>query len=200
VPEMVFVNEKENLFALSLMDIKSGKSLRDEMKPDLPDSYYDREHLLYGSADAPHKVVVFSDPRCPFCMEYVPELIKDAKANPKKFALYYYHMPLKRLHPVSETLTLAMEALQKKGRKEDALRMYALKINYRLKDPKKILDIVKKQLNIDLSTEDINRDDVKAAVKSDIEKGTRMMIHGTPTVFFDGRFDRSRILYKNILK
>ncbi len=199
VPESVFVNEKANIASLSLIDLKGGNELKELIKPNIPKSYYDKAHFVAGNENAPHKIVIFTDPQCPVCLEYFPPFIKDIKSNPEKFALYYYHMPLK-IHPVSKTLSLAMEYLQQHGRIDEALSFYNLKIDYRLTDQKKILDIVKKQLGISLKVEDINRPEIAKAIKSDYEKALKMMVRGTPTVFFDGKYDRKRQAYKSAIQ
>ncbi len=195
-PETIFVNEKANLAATDLFDLSTGKNLKRTMKPDLPESYYDDKHLIYGNKNAKHKIVLFSDPDCPFCREDVPKIIEDVKKNPDKLALYYYHMPLLKLHPVSDVLTRIMEVLQKQGKIDDAFKMYKLRINYRETNATKILSEVKKQFGLDISEDEISKKEIKDAVKSDTDKGTRMMINGTPTVYFDGKYDNSRIQYK----
>jgi len=195
-PETIFVNEKAGLATMDMFNVQSGSSYRRSMKPDLPESYYNDAHLLFGDKDAEHKITIFSDPDCPFCREDVPKIIEDVKKNPKKLALYYYHMPLLKLHPVSDTLTRIMEVLQKQGKIEDAFKMYKLKINYRERNATKILAEVKKQFKLDISEDAINKKEIKDAVQADVDKGTRMMINGTPTVYFDGKYDKSRLAYK----
>jgi predicted DsbA family dithiol-disulfide isomerase len=195
-PETIFVNEKAGFASMDIIQIGSGKSLRRSIKPDLPASYYDDTHLIYGDKNASHKVTIFSDPDCPFCREDVPKIIADAKKYPKKIALYYYHMPLLKLHPVSDVLTRIMEVLQKQGRVDDAFKMYQLKINYRETNATKILAEVKKQFGIEITEEAINKQEIKDAVKADTDKGTRMMVNGTPTIYYDGLYDQSRIAYK----
>jgi protein-disulfide isomerase len=197
---MVFINTKENLAAMSLIDMKTGRDLRDSIKPEMPASFYDKKHLVAGNPDAPNKIVVFSDPQCPFCIGYLPGLLKNVKAHPDKVALYYYHMPLLRLHPVSDTLTKVMEYLQGQGRAEEAMKMYSLKINPGEKNEKKILAAVKKQLGIDVSPEQINTPEIKASIKEDMKKASSMMVRGTPTVYFNGKYDASRDAYKKVLK
>ena len=200
IPEMIFANPKENLVSMKLIDAKTGRDLSRSIKPDLPESYYDDAHLIAGNKNAPHKMVVFSDPQCPFCKGFVPGMLKEVKDHPDKVAVYYYHMPLLRLHPVSDALTRAMEVLNRQGRKDEAMKLYGLKINPRLKNEDRILAEVKKQLNIDISKEDINKDEIKKAVKADVDAGTRMMVRGTPTVYFDGKYDAGRSQYKKYLK
>ncbi len=198
-PETIFVNEKSGLATLNMFNATSGKSYRRTMKPDMPASYYDDAHLLYGDKNAPHKLVIFSDPDCPFCRKDVPGIIDDVKKNPTKLALYYYHMPLLKLHPVSDVLTRIMEVLQKQGKVDEALKMYKLKINYRETNATKILAEAKKQFGINLTEAEINKAEIKDAVKADSLKGTNLMISGTPTVYYDGKFDNSRIQYKSAI-
>ena len=200
IPEIVFVNPKEELAAMSLIDLKTGQALRNTIKPKMPQSFYDKKHLVAGNANAPHKIVVFSDPQCPFCLGYLPGLLKDVRANPDKVALYYYHMPLERLHPVSKTLTVAMEHLQSQGKVDEAMKFYKLKIDPRETNETKILSEIKKQLDIDLKPEDINKPEYREAVKADMKKAASMMVRGTPTVYFDGKYDPSRSKYKKFLK
>ena len=200
VPEMVFVNSKDQLAAMSLIDMKTGRDLRNEIKPSMPADFYDKKHLVAGKADAPHKIVVFSDPQCPFCLDYMPGLLKDVRAHPDKVALYYYHMPLVRLHPVSEVLARVMEHLQSQGKSDEAMKLYQLKIDPRLTDEKKILAAIKQQLGIDLKPEDIDKPEYKKAVQEDMKKAASMMVRGTPTIYFDGKYDAGRNEYKKYLK
>ncbi len=198
-PETIFVNEKAGLATMDMFELRSGKSLRRSIKPDLPNTYYDDAHLLYGDKNAPHKLVIFSDPDCPFCRHDVPKIIADVKKNPTKLALYYYHMPLVKLHPVSGVLTRIMEVLQRQGKNDDAMKMYTLKINARENKAPKVLAAVKKQFGIDIPQSAIDDKAIKDAVQSDIDRGTHMMVNGTPTIYYDGQYDNSRIQYKAAL-
>ncbi len=195
-PETIFVNEKAGLATMNMFDAQTGKNFRRSIKPDLPESYYDDAHLLYGNKNAKHKITIFSDPDCPFCREDVPKIIDDVRKHPDKLALYYYHMPLLKLHPVSDVLTRIMEVLQKQGKVDDAFKMYKLKINYRETNATRILAEVKKQFGIDITEAQINDPEIKKAVQADVDKGTRMMVNGTPTVYYDGKYDKSRLAYK----
>ena len=199
-PEMVFVNDKASLVTMNLYDLKNHKQIGTNFRPDVTEDYYNNTHLIAGKKDAKHKLVVFSDPKCPFCQQHVPAIYKSVKENPDTFALYYYHMPLVRIHPVSKILTRVMEVLQKQGKFDDAMKMYSLNIPINEKDPKKVLAAVKKQYNIDITEAQINDPEIKKAIKNDTEKATRVMLKGTPTVYLDGKYDPDITSYKKYIK
>ncbi|WP_297525294.1 DsbA family protein, partial [Sulfurovum sp.] len=157
-------------------------------------------HLLFGNKDAKHKLLVFSDPECPFCRDVVPGIMKAAKENPQQIALYYYHLPLLRIHPVSGTLTRIMHVAQSEGKKDMVQKMYTLKINPRETDTKKIIAAVKKQTGYDITEDKIKSDEVTKALEADAKAAGRMMVTGTPTVYVDGKWDKMRNGYKKFIK
>ena len=203
-PETIIVNEKESLVATlstpGLYDYKQKKNLGSDIRPILGNDYYQDSHLIAGKKDAKHKLVVFSDPKCPFCMKYVPQIYKDVKEHPDTFALYYYHMPLLRLHPVSKTLTKAMEVLQKQGKIDDAMKMYNINIDYKETNETKILDAINKQFNLKLTKDEINKPEILEQLKKDKEMAESVMLRGTPTVYLDGKFDKEVTSYKKFIK
>ncbi len=199
-PETIFVNEKEGVTSMALYNMKEHKVVGKDLRPSIGDDYYKDSHLIAGKKDAPHKLVVFSDPQCPFCIQNVPGIFKDVKANPDKFALYYYHMPLTRIHPVSDTLTKVMEVLQKQGKIDDAMKMYSLNISPSEKNATKILDAVKKQFKIEVSEAEINKPEIAKQIKEDVDMATNVMLKGTPTVYLDGKFTPEVTKYKKLLK
>jgi glutaredoxin len=198
VPETMFI--KDGLITGHLVNLKTGRDYRIEIKPSVPESMYDDAHLLYGNKDAKHKIIVFSDPMCPFCQEVVPEIMKAAKEHPDTIALYYYHLPLLRIHPVSDALTRVMHVAQKEGKHDVVEKMYSLKISPREKDIKKILPAVKKQTGYSVTEAQVNAKEVKDALKADESAAAKMMVSGTPTVYIDGKWDKMRDGYKKLIK
>jgi protein-disulfide isomerase len=198
VPEMMFV--KDGLITGHLVNIKNGRDYRNEIKPTVPEKMYDDAHLLFGNKDAAHKIIVFSDPMCPYCQEVVPKIMKAAKEHPDQIALYYYHLPLLRIHPVSGVLTRIMHAAQTEGKKDVVEKMYSLKINPRENNMKKILDEVKKHTGYEISMDKANSKELKTALKADEDAAGRMMVNGTPTVYIDGQWDKMRDGYKKLIK
>jgi protein-disulfide isomerase len=197
-PEMIFV--KDGMATGHLVDLKTGRDYRNEIKPTVPVSMYNDEHLLFGNKNAKHKILIFSDPQCPFCQDIVPEIFKAARENPTKLAVYYYHLPLLRIHPVSDVLTRVMHVAQHEGKANMVEKIYSLKIDAGETDVTKILAAVKKHANYVVTPAQIDAEKVKAAIKADAAAAGQMMISGTPTIYIDGQWDKMRNGYEKLIK
>jgi len=197
-PEMMFI--KDGLITGHLVNQKTGNDYRNEIKPTVPESMYNNAHHLFGNKNAEHKVLIFSDPQCPFCQEIVPEIFKAAKENPTKLVVYYYHLPLLRIHPVSDVLTRVMHVAQHEGKMDIVEKIYSLKIDPREKNVSKILAAVKKHTNYNVTAAQIDAKKVKDAIMSDENAAAKMMVAGTPTIYLDGQWDKMRNGYKKFIK
>jgi hypothetical protein len=197
-PEMMFV--KDGLITGHLVNLKTGDDYRDSIKPSVPASLYNDAHLIFGNKDAIHRVLIFSDPQCPFCQDTVPPIFKAAKENPTKIAIYYYHLPLLRIHPVSDVLTRIMHVAQHEGKMDMLEKIYSLKINAKETDITKILAAVQAHAGYSVSAEKVNAPDVVKAIKADEKIAGQMMVSGTPTIYIDGVWDKSRDGYKALIK
>ena len=196
-PEMMFV--KDGLITGHLVNLKTGNDYRNEIKPTVPSSMYDDAHLLFGNKNAKHKILVFSDPMCPFCRDTVPGIMKAAKDNPNNIAVYYYHLPLLRIHPVSDMLTRIMHVAQEEGKTDVVEKIYSLKIKPQETNATKILSAVKSQTGYSVSASKIEEKSVKDALKADADAAGKMMVTGTPTVYIDGEWDKMRDGYKKLV-
>ncbi|NOZ90688.1 MAG: DsbA family protein [Epsilonproteobacteria bacterium] len=197
VPETIFV--KDGFVAPTLIDMKTGNDYKSMLKPELKSDIYDEKHLVAGNKNAKHKIVIFSDPKCPFCQEKVPEIYEAVKENPDTFALYYYHFPLLRIHPVSDILTRVMLIEQKKGHFDNAMKAYALDVKTAERNATKVLAEVKKTMGITLTEKDLDAKEISDELKADATMGTKSLVSGTPTVFIDGKWDKTRDKYKEFI-
>ncbi|BCD68223.1 hypothetical protein NitYY0918_C1134 [Nitratiruptor sp. YY09-18] len=195
--DIIFVNER--YVAPDLVDIKTNTSLKQRVVLDFKDRFYDDKHLLYGHKNAKHKIVVFSDPLCPFCREVVPELIELTKKYPDTFVLYYYHLPIQTLHPASVALAKAIIYLKEHGNKEAIEKIYKTEFDYAQKDEKKTLQELDKKLGIKLTPQQINSPEVITELQHDADIARELMIKGTPTVFIDNKYDPRREKYKKFI-
>lgn len=198
VHDKIFSNGK--YIVRDFINIVNRSSLKDKLVPDMDPSFYRKDHLLYGKASAPNKIVVFSDPICPFCQGYLPKLLKAAKENPDKIALYYYHFPLIMLHKEAPTVIKAAMAAEKKGMKDVMQKVYDAKFNIDTSDEKKILSVFNKKMGTHITSKDIHAKDIEARYDFDKQYADKMMISGTPTVYFNGKKDFSRKKYLDVIK
>ena len=197
VPETLFV--KDGYTVPTLINLETGEDYKSSLKPELSKDLYDEKHLVAGNKDAKHKLVVFSDPQCPFCQTKVPEIYKAVTENPETFALYYYHFPLLRIHPVSDIITRAMVVEQHKGNAAKAMEFYSLKINPREVNATKVLGMLKEKYSVSITEKEINTEEVSKEIIFDREMATKSMVSGTPTVYVDGVWDPSRNKYKKLI-
>jgi len=197
VHDKIFTNGK--FISRDFVNIVNKASLKDKIVPDMDDSFYRKDHLIYGNFDAKDKIVIFSDPICPFCQSYMPGILKAVKANPKKIALFYYHFPLTMLHPEAPTVIKATMALEKKGVENALSKVYDKKFEIESKDEKVILETFNKKMGTKLTVKDINTQEILKDYSEDLELAGKMMINGTPTVYVNGKKDFARNKYKEIL-
>jgi protein-disulfide isomerase len=203
------INAKDVLFSdgkyisLDLIDSETGKSLKDLVTPNLSEKYHDKSKLIAGNHDAKDKIVIFSDPLCPFCIDYVPEVIKHVQKNSDSIALYYYHFPLLGLHPAAGILVKLVDIAKDKGIKDAELKVYQTNwekyFDVKSTDEKKILEAFNKEFKTTIKLEDMN-DKVSEVIEKDILMGEEVMVSGTPTIFINGVKDSSRLKYETLGK
>ncbi|MFA6788961.1 MAG: thioredoxin domain-containing protein [Arcobacteraceae bacterium] len=182
--------------APELLDIKTGNSLKDTVVPTLSAKYYNKANLLLGNENAKDKIVVFSDPLCPFCMDYIPDVIKHVKQNEGKVVLYYYHFPLLQIHPASQALTKLMDVALEMGVKDIVLRTYMANwdvyFTEKESDEKKILEAFNKEFNLNITLAQIQDKKIEDKILNDISMGEDVLVQGTPTIFINGQYDKAK--------
>jgi hypothetical protein len=200
--DIIFSNGE--MISPDLINLKTNINFKRLMYPKLTAKYYDEKFLIAGDFNAPHKMVVFSDPLCPNCIDTVPELIKDVNKNPKTIALFYIHMPLD-IHPTAKTLTKAMILAHKKNIKDVEYKVYTANFEkdfdaYSQTDEKKVLGFFNKKLNTNFTLDDINSKEIVNELNLGLKLSQDAIIQGTPTVFFDDEIDPLRNKYLKYLK
>jgi len=207
VPQTVFV--KGDRITLKLMKkakrkkdgtMGKSKSYSKLLKPKVPIDAYDDAHFLLGTKDALHKIIFFSDPFCPFCKQKVVEIVDVVKRNPKIYALYYYHLPLVKIHPAAEITSRAMLVFQKKGDINNMLKLYRIFVEPTETDMNKIFHAIKLKTGVQLTKADIEAPEITEALRADMAMKRRLQVTGTPTIFIDGKWDRLRKEFKKYSK
>lgn len=195
VQKMVWFSNGE-VIAKEIFDLEQVKDMNEMVSLPMKPEHYKKENLIYGNENAKHKVAIFSDPLCPFCRTFVPEALEYMKKEPNKFAVYYYHFPLETLHPAAVELVKAAVALEKKGVKDVVLKLYKVNIDPKQRSNEKILAEFNKVMGSNIQVFDLLSKEVSEHLKSDLDIANALMVNGTPTVFFDGVIDRTKMKYK----
>lgn len=182
-----------------LLDIASGRSYKAGLSLDIDAKAYTKEHLLAGNFNAPNKLVIFSDPMCPFCMDFVPEVIRDVEKNPETFALFYYHLPLS-IHPAASGLIRAMLVAEEKGEKDVVKRVYDEVFDLKVADDVQILKAFNAALKTTITPSEIVQDHIVKRMKDDQEYAANLMVNGTPTIFVNGKKDEEKTSYRKLIK
>mgnify|MGYP003455693439 FL=1 len=203
------INAKDILFSdgkyisLELIDSETGKSLKDLVTPNLTDNFHDKSKLIAGNHNAKDKIVIFSDPLCPFCKDYVPDVIKYVNKNKDSIALYYYNFPLS-IHPAATPLSKLIEVAKHKGVKDVELRAYEIDwepyFDVKTTDEKKILEAFNKEFKTNIKVEEISTNEIKALIEKDITMGEEVMVAGTPTIFVNKVKDSTKLKYETLGK
>lgn len=191
-----FVNG--DIIAPELVNVKTGARFNDTIAPDFNAAFYTKNNLISGDVNSKYKVAIFSDPLCPFCRRYVPETVEYMSKYPSTFGVYYYHFPLVGLHPAAETLTKAAIAAEQNGFEDAVLGLYKVEINANEKDDQKILDAFNRTLKTKITLADIRNPSVVKQFEFDQQTAQSMMVSGTPTVFFNGQKDPTKMQYKTV--
>lgn len=195
--KMLWFSDGE-IITKELTKMSTGENLIDLVKPNFKAEYYAKANHIYGDANAKHKVAIFSDPLCPFCRGFVPDAIKEMKESPKKFAIYYYHFPLERLHPASVTLVQAAAAAEHKGFKDVILKLYKVEINPKETDVEKILEAFNKVVGTKITPKDLMEPAVIEQMRFDRDVAASLMVNGTPTLYLDDKIDHTKKKYKSV--
>ncbi len=203
------INAKDIVFSdgkyitLDLYDASNGKSLKDLVTPNLSDKYHDDTKLIAGNKNAKDKIVIFSDPLCPFCQDYLPDVIKYVKKNSDTMALYYYNFPLS-IHPAAIPLSKLAEIAKHKGIKDADLKVYETNwepyFDEKTTDEKKILEAFNKEFKTSIKIEELSNKDISAIIEKDLAMGDEVMVAGTPTIFINGVKDTTKLKYETLGK
>ena len=202
VKDILFSNGK--MIAPDLINIEYGQSFKKMMYPKLTSKYYDKRFLIAGDKNSKHKIVVFSDPLCPNCIDMMPNLIKDIQKNPKQLSLYYIPMPLD-MHPTAKLISKASIIAKKQGVKYVTYKVYTANFEedfdaYEERDNQKVLNIFNKKLNTKITMKQINSQELKRDIQYSSKLSDDAMVQGTPTMFFDGEIDPMRNKYIQYIK
>lgn len=162
----------------------------------LDESFYEPTNLIYGESKFENRMVIFSDPLCPICIQYFNELEKAVERGIKT-AIYYYPFPLTSLHPTATTLVKASYLYELKNHKKIDFELYSTLNNETLyskarNSDEEALNVFNQIFKTNYKIEDLNNKEVTERLNKSISKANSLNINGTPTVYFNDVLDSNR--------
>ncbi len=137
---------------------------------------------VVGVKDAPIKIVMFTDPDCPYCRMTHSNIIEYAKGRPD-VALYIRLFPLVQIHPNAfrKAEILACTPPNKFERVMKIIEEHSsgetMSWDWLSSLDKKVVKEIKKC---------VNNDEGKKRVENDLKLGFNLGVRGTPTFFING--------------
>lgn len=160
-----------------------------EVAPEAQGQIHRSSAYVKGPADAPVKIVEFFDPECSGCRAFYPVMMKVMEEYKDKISLEGRYM---LFHTNSYDAALALEGAGKQGKYwEYAELLFNKQEDWgNFKEPiRHMFEGYAKELGLDLmefkkSYEDFS---YKSVIAQDMNDGKLLGVHGTPTVFVNGK-------------
>ena len=140
---------------------------------------------LLGRADAPVKLVEFSDFQCPYCVVATPEVHRILKAYPDQVSLVFKEYPLD-IHSQAALAATAALAAHKQGK---FWEMHDGLFDLKGRLSREAIFAVASKIGLDMKKfeADLSSPEIQKAMVQDIQDGDNAGVSGTPTLFVNGR-------------
>lgn len=145
-----------------------------------------------GRRDAPVSIVVFSDFQCPYCARLAPVLEQAFKKYAGKVKIVFKNFPI-RGHAYAVKAAQAALAADSQGKFWEFHDLLFKNYNH-LNDDK--IEEIRSQLGLDAEAfkHRMNAPEVLAQINTDASVGRKVGVHGTPTIFINGRLLKDKSL------
>ena len=141
---------------------------------------------ISGNENAPLSLVMFCDFQCPYCAQYYPNIKNVLKTYPDLVRLIIKHFPLP-FHPNALSAAKAVLAAGEQGKSfEMGELLFADQSNLNDQTYQQLAQ--KLGIDSDKFSNDLKENDsaYQAKIDRDIQLGTAIQIHGTPSFYMNG--------------
>lgn len=145
-----------------------------------------------GPRDAPVTILEYGDFECGYCGAAFPILRDLMTAQPHTLRLVYRHFPVSTTHPHAAS---AAEASEAAGAQGQFWAMHDLLFTHQKQlDPQHLRSYASAtHCDVERFRRDLDSGTLVGLVRSDVQRGIRDGVNGTPTLFINGiRYDGPR--------
>lgn len=173
---------------------KCSVSPAQDMEPLPPYPPVGEDDWVDGDPKAPVTIIEYSEPQCPYCSVFEPNVLAMKKEHPEAVKLVYRHFPLTSIHDKSMLGSQAMEAAGRQN-EENFFSMKNLLFDKQAEwsglTPEKFEEWLVEQskslgLNEKQFTEDLKDQAIIDKINDSFESGIKVGVRGTPTVIIQG--------------
>lgn len=185
----------------ALINLESLENVRNTVTENftkkLDESFYTKENLIFGDFDSKNKLVIFSDPLCPYCIDFFNKLNQDLN-NLRDVAIFYYMFPLKEIHPNSEILLKASLLFKIQNKKSVDLELYKTLSKPNLyekamRSKTSALEVFNEEFKTNYTIKEIEENkSLENILNKDIQRAITENITGTPNIYLNGVIDLER--------
>ena len=183
-------DEKEALAAADASNFGHAQERDNRLLSDAVKVRTDGAPLL-GRADAPVKLVEFSDFQCPYCVLATPEVHRILKAYPEQVSLVFKQYPLDT-HSQAALAAAAALAAQRQGK---FWEMHDGLFDLQGRLSRDAIFKVASKIGLDMKKfeADLTSPEVQKSLVQDIQDGDNAGVNGTPTIFVNGQRYNSNV-------
>ncbi|MBD3822986.1 MAG: thioredoxin fold domain-containing protein [Epsilonproteobacteria bacterium] len=185
----------EGIVATGLFTL-DGRSLTSMAIPKIdPSIFYTEKNLILGNGKSENKILIFSDPWCPYCRTAYAEIEKKITQEKKDYAVYLYHFPIGKF-PSSKTVSAIMAQAHRKGIDitSSIYNAGVLKVKSSLvssNDVDFIASEIEKISGYSADKEELYKIDLPE-IDKEIEAGLSLAVNSTPKIFINGVLGRTK--------
>ncbi len=204
IEEIFLMDKTNNYISQSVFNIDKNLNLSkiaaEKLHIPFDKSFYNDNNLIYGNSKSKNKLVVFTDPFCPACINYIGNDLSNNETilDKNDVAVYFYSIPVVS-NPLNETLIKATIFYKIDKNKAIDFNLYkeiiTNNIFSNITDKETLLSKFNEIFKTNYSLKDLESKKVTDIFINNLSIAEKIGLKATPTVFYNELLDIDRKKY-----
>ena len=204
VDEIFLIDKTNNYITQTVFDISKNSNLMntafEKLHIPFDKNFYSENNLVYGNSKSKNKLVVFTDPFCPACINFIGNDLskKQQTLDKNDVAVYFYSIPVVN-NPLNETLIKTLILYKLNNKKAIDFDLYneivANRIFSNIIDKQVLLSKFNEVFETDYKLNELESKKVVDIYNNNLNIAEKIGLKATPTVFYNELLDMSRKKY-----